>query len=130
MRNSWTRLGLVAVVTALCLNVSQADEVKFNLPAMGGYAVSPDNSTLVVSLTAKAELAFFDTMAGKENKRVTVEFQPTQIVWGDKVLFVAQKASGQVHILDADSGKELAKGNAGGPVRNLAVVKGVCFAST
>src|SRR5437899_7304991 len=102
MRNSWMRVALVTVVAAVCFNVSQGGETKFNLPAMGGFAVSPDNSTLVVSLTAKAELVFYDTIAGKEKKRVTVEFQPTQMVWGDKVLFVAQKASGQVHILDAD----------------------------
>jgi hypothetical protein len=52
------------------------------------------------------------------------------MAWGDKVLFVAQKASGRVHVLDANSGKELGAGNASGPVRNLAVVKGLCFAST
>jgi len=97
---------------------------------MGGYAVSPDNTTLVVSLTAKTQLVFFDTMTGKESKRVTVEFQPTQMVWSDKVIFAARKSSGLVHILDAASGKELASGNAGGPIRNLTLAKGICFAST
>jgi hypothetical protein len=97
---------------------------------MGGYAVSPDNSTLVVSLTAKTELVYYDTVAGKETKRVTLEFQPTQMVWGDKVLFVGQKASGIIHIVDATSGKELATGNANTAVRNLTVAKGICFAST
>jgi hypothetical protein len=97
---------------------------------MGGFAVSPDNATLVVSLTAKTELVFYDTLAGKETKRVTVEFQPTQMVWGDKVLFVAQKASGIVHVIDATSGKEVGSGSAGGPVRNLTLAKGICFAST
>jgi S1-C subfamily serine protease len=102
----------------------------FNLPGMGGFAVSNDNSTLVVSLTSKTELVFFDTLAGKESKRVTVEFQPTQIAWSGNVLFVAQKGSGIVHLIDANSGKELAAGNASSAVRNLAVVKGICFAST
>jgi len=130
MRTNCMKAGLVALVATVFVNGGRGEEAKFDLPAMGGFAVSPDNSTLVVSLTAKTELAFFDTLAGKETKRVTVEFQPTQMVWSDKVIFAAQKASGQVHLLDAESGKELAVANAGGPVRNLALVKGVCFAST
>src|SRR5438128_9950600 len=113
MSTSWMRVGWVAVVATVFVGASYGQEATFKLPAMGGFAVSPDNSTLVVSLTAKTELVFFDTMAGKETKRVTVEFQPTQMAWSDKVLFVTQKASGQVHILDADSGKGLATRNAG-----------------
>jgi hypothetical protein len=128
MRTSWMFAGLfVALVLA---NTSPAQEAKFELGAMGGSAVSADNSTLVVSLTAKTELVFFDTVAGKEAKRVKVEFQPTELVWGDKVIFAAQKGSGVVHILDADTGKEVATGKAGGPVRNLVIVKDACFAST
>jgi hypothetical protein len=120
----------VAIVASVFVNGSYGDEARFELPGMGGFAVSPDGSTLVVSLTTKAELVYFDTEAGKETKRASVEFQPTQMAWGDKVLFVAQKGSGVVHVLDTDTGKELAKGNADSPVRNLAVVKGYCFAST
>jgi outer membrane protein assembly factor BamB len=123
-------VGLVALVASVFANGSYGEEAKFELPAMGGFAVSPDGSMLVVALTAKAELVYFDTEAGKEAKRVTVEFQPSQMAWGDKVLFAAQKGSGVVHVLDTDSGKEVAKGNADSPVRNLAVVKGTCFAST
>jgi hypothetical protein len=119
--------GLVA--TLLFASVGLGQDAKFELPAIGGFAVSPDNTTLVVSLTAKTELVFYDTVAGKETKRITVEFQPTQMVWSDKVIFAAQKSSGQVHILDVATGKELAKGNASGPVRNLALVKDICFAS-
>ena len=130
MIKNWMRIGVVALVAAVFASGSVAQEATFNLPGMGGFAVSPDNSTLVVSLTAKTELVFYDTVAGKETKRVTVEFQPTQMVWSDKVLFVAQKASGIVHVVDASSGKELGAGNAGGPVRNLAVANGICFAST
>jgi hypothetical protein len=127
---NWMRVGLVAIVATVFVSGSDGQEATFNLPGMGGFAVSPDSSTLVVSLTAKTELVFIDALAGKETKRVTVEFQPTQMVWSDKVIFVAQKSSGKVHIVDAESGKELAEGNASGPVRNLAVAKGICFAST
>src|SRR5262245_44243460 len=129
MKGRVTTVGLFVFLAGVFAVGSYGGEVKVDLPAMGGSAVSPDGSVLVVSLTAKTELVFFDTSSGKETKRVKVEFQPTQVAWGDKVLFVAQKGSGVVHILDADSGKELKTANAGGPVRNLAVVKGVCFAS-
>jgi hypothetical protein len=124
------RVGLVALVATVFVSGSNGQEATFNLPAMGGFAVSPDNSTLAVALTAKTELVFYDTLAGKETKRVTAEFQPTQMVWSDKVLFVAQKASGIVHVIDANSGKEVGSGSAGGPVRNLSVAKGICFACT
>jgi hypothetical protein len=123
-------VGWAAVLATVCVGRTSGQDATFQLPAMGGAAVAPDGATLVVSLTSKTELAFFDTVAGKEAKRVPVDFQPTQVAWGGKVLFVAQKGSGVVHVLDAGTGKELAKGNAEGPVRNLVVVKGICFAST
>ena len=117
-------------LAALALaNGSRGEDTKFDLPAMGGFAVSADGGTLVVSLTAKTELVYIDTAAGKETKRVSLDFQPTELVWGDKVLFAAQKGSGVVHVLDADTGKELASGKAESPVRNLVVIKGICFAS-
>ena len=122
----WSAIALVLLVA----NNSHGEDVKFDLPAMGGFAVSSDGTTLVVSLTAKAELVYFDTVAGKETKRVSVEFQPTQLAWGEKVLFTAQKGSGVVHVLDADTGKEIGQGKGESPVRNLAVAKGICFAST
>jgi hypothetical protein len=100
------------------------------LPALGGFAVSSDNSILVVSLTSKAQLLYYDTVAGRAVKLLDVEFQPTQLAWHGKILFAAQKGSGLVHILDADSGKELKTASAGGPVRNLVCAKGLCFAST
>ncbi len=130
MRMNGISLGLVVVVATTLLTSSRAGEVKVELSGMGGFAVSPDNTTLAVSLTSKTEVVFYDTMTGKETKRVSVEFQPTQMAWAGKVIFAAQKSSGVIHILDATSGKELAKGNAGGPVRNLIAVKDLCFAST
>src|SRR5438105_7682078 len=112
MTTAWMRTALVALVASVFVHGSQGQEARFDLPAMGGGAVSPDNTTLVVSLTNKTELVYFDTQAGKETKRVQVEFQPTQLVWHDTILFAAQKGSGLVHILDAASGKELTMANA------------------
>ena len=124
-------VGWLALAAVLALaGRGRAAEVKFDLPAMGGGAVSPDGTTLVVSLPAKAELVYIDTVAGKEVKRVSVDFKPTQLAWGDKVLFAGQKDSGVVHVLDAETGKELASGKAESPTKNLVVIKGVCFASS
>lgn len=121
----------VALVGLLLLgNSSRGEDTKFDLPAMGGGAGSPDGAKLVVALTAKTELVFIDAVAGKELKRVALEFQPTVVAWGDKVLFVGQKGSGVVHILDAESGKEVATGKTESPIRNLVMVKGVCFTSS
>src|SRR5712691_9489787 len=92
-------VGWLALAAVLVLaDRSRGEDVKLDLPAMGGAAVSPDGATLVVSLTAKAELVYIDTVTGKEGKRVSLEFQPTQLAWGDKVLFAGQKGSGVVHV--------------------------------
>jgi len=109
---------------------SCGEDVKFDLPAMGGGAVSPDGTTLVVSLTAKTELVLIDTVTGKEGKRITLEFQPTVLAWGDKVIFAGQKGSGVVHIISVDTGKEIATGKTESPIRNMAVVKDICFTSS
>ena len=130
MSKHWMKIMAVALVAATFVSRGSGQEPTFNLSGMGGGAVSPDNVTLVVSLTSKAELVYIDTVAGKETKRVTVEFQPTQMAWSGKVLFVAQKASGTVHVLDASSGKEIGSGKVGGAVRNLIAVNGMGYAST
>ncbi len=93
--------------------------VEFDFAGVGGFALSPDNRTLVVALTPKAELAFIDTVAGQELKRLSVEFQPGKLAWQNKLLFVAQKSGGVIHILDADKGKEVASAKVGSTVRNL-----------
>ena len=82
-----TSAALLAVLT--CANIGWAQDAQFELAAIGGAAISPDNTTLVVSQTTKTELVYFDTVAGKETKRVKVEFQPTELVWGDKAIFAA-----------------------------------------
>jgi hypothetical protein len=130
MGNNSMSVGLIVVLATMFANNSSGEEPKFDLPVMGGFAVSADNSTLVVALTAKTELLFIDTLTSKEAKRLKVEFQPAQMAWGDKVLFVAQKGAGLVHVLDVNTGKELGTGKLATPIKNLIVVKGVCFAST
>jgi hypothetical protein len=123
-------VGITLASLFLFTDRSRGEDVKFDLPALGGGAVSPDGTTLVVSLTAKTELLLIDTVAGKEGKRITLEFQPTVLAWGNKVLFAGQKGSGVVHIISVDTGKEIATGKTESPIRNLVVVKGICFSSS
>lgn len=122
--------GALILAAALAAPARPA-EVQFDLAGIGGFAVAPDNVTLVVSLTGKTELVYYNTVTGKETKRQKVEFQPTKLALQGKTLFAAQKGGGVVHILDIESGKELTTANAGGPVRNLAChpEKGPCWAS-
>jgi hypothetical protein len=83
------RLGAAMLAALVFVSAGRSDD-QFDLAAIGGSAVSPDNTVLVVSQPAKTELVYIDTVAGKELKRVKVEFQPTELVWGDKVIFAAQ----------------------------------------
>src|SRR6516162_2993981 len=65
-------VGWLALAAVLVLaDRSRGEDIKLDLPAMGGAAVSPDGATLVVSLTGKAELVYIDTVTGKEGKRVS-----------------------------------------------------------
>jgi hypothetical protein len=123
-------VGMALASIFLFADQSRGGEINFDLPALGGGAVSPDGTTLVVSLTGKTELVLIDTVAGKEGKRITLEFQPTVLAWGDKVIFAGQKNSGVVHIISVATGKEIATGKTESPIRNLAVVKGICFTSS
>jgi hypothetical protein len=108
---------VIGCLSGLCTAV-RAD-AEFKLAEVGGFAMSPDNTTLAVGLRPKTELVYIDTVAGKEVKRVEIEFQPGPMAWQDKLLFVSQKAGGVIHILDADSGKEVATAAVGSTVRNL-----------
>jgi hypothetical protein len=111
-----------AILALACLAGSGATaqaDAEFELQGVGGFALSPDNATLAVGLTAKPEIVYLDTVAGKELKRVALEFQPGRMAWQDKTLFVAQKAGGVVHVLEAGTGKEAATATVGSTVRNL-----------
>src|ERR1051325_6475084 len=94
MSKNWMKVMAVALVATTFVSRGDGQEPTFNLAGIGGGAASPDNVTLVVSLTSKADLVYIDTVAGKETKRVSVDFQPTLVAWSGKVLFVGQKSSG------------------------------------
>jgi hypothetical protein len=115
-----TLRGLLVVLclTGSCTLVRANTEIE--LAGVGGFAMSPDNDTLVVGLHQKSELVYIDTVAEKELKRVEVEFQPGKMAWKDRHLFVSQKSGGVIHILDAATGKETASAKVGSTVRTIA----------
>ncbi len=80
--------------------------VTLQVADLGGWAMSPDNRTLIVAATSAGELVYFDTVADKELKHVEVEFQPTSLAAQGKTLVAAAKGSSQLHVLDLETGKE------------------------
>lgn len=73
----------------------------------GGWVMTSDNVTLILSIPARAELMYFDTMADKESNRVSLDFKPKDMALCGKHLIVAQKGASILHVLDAETGKEI-----------------------
>jgi hypothetical protein len=92
------------------------------LPTPSGSALLPDQTTLVVAVAEAGQLAYFDTMAEREVKRVELEFQPGELALQGDTLFAAAKGSALVYALDAATGKVKKQHNLGGE----AVVKLAC----
>jgi Tol biopolymer transport system component len=87
----------------------------FTLPGMPkGWVMTPDNVTLIVSIPYRAELIYIDTVAGKESKHVSLDFQPADLAVRGKDLIAIQKGSSLLHVLDLQTGKhkkEIRAGN-------------------
>src|SRR5262249_1746557 len=75
------------------------------LPPPSGWIMMPDGVTLIVSLAEKAQLVYIDTLAGKEIKRVDVDFKPGDLALQGETLFAAFKGASTVYSLDVRSGK-------------------------
>src|SRR5271170_3565037 len=93
-------LGCAAVGHAEDLNVELA------LPRIGGWVVLPDGVTLIVALPDDEKLAYIDTVAGKELKRVKLPFKPDRLAVQGKRLFASVEGVGSVHVLDLESGAD------------------------
>ncbi|WP_439625966.1 YncE family protein [Gemmata sp.] len=127
-----------SLVAALLLAVpaAAADPITgtmLPLPAPGGFALSPDGVTLVVSQPEKGELVYFDTVAEREVKRVAVDFKPAAMALQGDTLYVAAKGGSLVYALDFKTGKQQREVELGGDaVARLAChpAKGPVFAST
>lgn len=74
-------------------------------PQPGGWVVTPDGVTMIVSLPEQAQLVYIDTLNDKELKRVDVEFQPMALALQGDTLYAAAKGSSVIYALDAKSGQ-------------------------
>jgi hypothetical protein len=74
------------------------------LPNIGGWVMLPDGVTLIVALPDEAKLAYIDTVANKELKRVKLSFKPECLAVQGKRLFASAQGASAVHVLDVDSG--------------------------
>jgi hypothetical protein len=106
----------------------------FQVPTMGDMVVLPDAKTLVVSVPSAGQLLYYDTVAKKELKKVETEFQPTAMAVQGTKLFVVNKGTATIHVLDAASGKSTKeiKIEKSDPVQKLACHphKGLLYATT
>jgi hypothetical protein len=73
-------------------------------PGIGGWVVLPDGETLIVALPERAELAYVDTVAHKELKRVTLPFKPDHLAVQGDLLCVSVQGGSEIHILGAHDG--------------------------
>jgi hypothetical protein len=65
-----------------------------------------DGVTLIVALPDEAKLAYIDTLADKELKRVALPFKADRLAVQGKHLCASVQGSSAVHILDVDSGAD------------------------
>ena len=100
MTFSRPRAVILAVIWCCYASVAWG-QASFKTPLVGGLIMSADNQTLIVSLPSAGTLAFYDTLADKETKKVEVEFQPTSLAVQGSKLFAAAKGSAIIRVLDA-----------------------------
>jgi hypothetical protein len=129
---TWVLLALLAT-TAAAADADDTDVARFKLPSVGGWVMTGDNETLIVSVPTKNQLVYFDTVADKEVRRVEVAFAPTSLALQGKTLFAAARGASLVYVLEADSGSQQKKIKIPGePVLHLACnpESGPLYAST
>jgi hypothetical protein len=76
------------------------------LPSFGGWVMQSDGVTLIAALPDQGQLAYIDTVANKERKRVELPFKPDRLALQGKRLFASVQDANSVHILDLDSGAD------------------------
>jgi DNA-binding beta-propeller fold protein YncE len=98
----------LSAVPALAQVDVRLDETNFTtlpLPAPGGWVLSPDGETLIVSSPKTAEIIYIDTSKEKEVKRVKVNFQPAALALRGSSLYAVAKGSSLLYVLDAQTGQ-------------------------
>ena len=102
------RLFLILLFLGMCLLSAPGPvraDATYNLPAVGGIVMAPDNRTMIVSVPSEGKLVYFDTIAETELKQVEVDFQPTLLAVQGQKLFAAVKGSPKIFVLDVATGK-------------------------
>jgi DNA-binding beta-propeller fold protein YncE len=132
-----SRFSLSAMlIVALACEASAGDPIaKTVLPlgVPGGFVMMPDGITLIASVPHQGELVYFDTVAEKETKRVSVDFKPAAMTLRGSTLYVAGEGSSMVYALDAKTGKQLKEMSMGGDaITHIAShpTKGLIYAAT
>jgi predicted Zn finger-like uncharacterized protein len=74
------------------------------LPNPGGWVMLRDGVRLIVALPAEAKLAYIDTVAHKELRRVELPFKPGALAYQGDRLFAAVEGAARLYILDLDTG--------------------------
>jgi hypothetical protein len=75
------------------------------LSTPGGWVMSADGETLIVSSPSKAELIFINTSEGTVTKKFKVDFQPGPLALHGTALCAIGKGSSLVYVLDPTTGK-------------------------
>lgn len=124
------------ILTVSSLSAYAGEPIEGNmlpLPAPGGWAMTADGVTLIVSQPEIAELVYFDTVSEQETKRVEVDFKPAVMAVQGTTLYVAAKGASTVHVLDAVTGNAKKEIDLGGDaIARMAChpSKGMIYAST
>jgi hypothetical protein len=91
------------------------------MPFPGGFVMTPDLVTLIVSLPEQAQLIYVDTVEDRIAQRLTVDFQPTALALQGDTLFAATRGSALIYALDVKTAQVKKRFNAGGEaIRHLA----------
>jgi predicted Zn finger-like uncharacterized protein len=103
------------------------------LPNPGGWVMLRDGVRLIVALPAQARLAYIDTVAHKELRRVEVPFKPGVLAYQGDRLFAAVEGAARLYVLDLDTGavrKEVKVPD--GPIADMTCHpdKGLVYATT
>jgi hypothetical protein len=133
------RRGLLVLAAAVALAPAAAaapapnEPACFRVPAPGGWAMTPDNVTLILAQPAEAKLHLIDTVNNKLVKSVEVDFKPGPMAIQGNTLFVAGQGSALVYALDLTTLKPVKEYNVGGDaVARLAChpTKGLLYATS
>jgi hypothetical protein len=99
----WKNLLVVSALLVIAVPMALAEAAKPH--SVAAAVLLPDNQTLIVSAPQEGILVYYDTVTGKETRRVEVEFKPAALAIQGKTLFAAAMGSAIVHVLDPRTGK-------------------------